>query len=149
MAISFSYFFEGFSLLRRIKGCNKQNRRCRWPPQPNRNMKSVNKVLLAAVVAVTLTTVNYAKADGAFLSPRAQENQIHIVAGSSANNPNLLTNRPTGNVRGWASARSLVTTPGVNTTDLVSGPRPTMSPKDPRYAQALQELREVQIAPLK
>lgn len=104
---------------------------------------------MAALVAVALTTVNYAKADGALLSPRAQGNQIHIVAGSSVDDPNLLTNHPTGNVRGWASARSFVKAPGTDTTDLVSGPRPTMSPKDPRYAQALQELREVQIAPLK
>jgi hypothetical protein len=112
-------------------------------------MKNMNKVLMAAVMAFALTTVNYAKADGALLSPRAQGNQIHIVAGSSANDPNLLTNRPTGNVRAWESARSLVKAPGMDTTDLASGPRPTMSPKDPRYAQALQELREVQVAPLK
>ena len=100
-------------------------------------------------MAAALTTVNYAKADGAFLSPRAQGNQIHVVAGSPVNNPNLVTNRPAGNVRGWANARSLVKTPGMDTTDLAHGPTPTMSPKDPRYAQALQELREVQIAPLK
>jgi hypothetical protein len=112
-------------------------------------MKNTNKVLMAAVVAAALTTVNYAKADGAFLSPRARGNQIHIVAGPSVNAPNLLTNRPTGNVRGWASARTLVKAPGMDMTDLASGPRPTMSPKDPRYAQALQESREVQIAPLK
>jgi hypothetical protein len=43
----------------------------------------------------------------------------------------------------------LVKAPGMDTTDLAHGPTPTMSPKDPRYAQALQELREVQIAPLK
>jgi hypothetical protein len=112
-------------------------------------MKNTNKVLMAAIVAVALTTVNYAKADGAFLSPRAQGNQTHVVASSSVNDPDLLANRPTGNVRGWASAQSLVKASGMDTTDLVSGPRPTMSPKDPRYAQAVQELREVQIAPLK
>jgi hypothetical protein len=112
-------------------------------------MKNMNRVLMAAVVAVALTTVNYAKADGAFLSPRAQGNQIHVVTGSSVNALNLLANRPIGNVRGWASARGLMKTPDMDTTDLASGPRPTMSPKDPRYAQVLQELREVQIAPLK
>jgi hypothetical protein len=112
-------------------------------------MKNVNKVLMAAVVAVALTTVNYAKADGALLSPRAQGNQIHIVAGSSVNDPDLLANRPVGNARAWSSALSLTKTSETNTTDLAHGPKPTMSPRDPRYAQAVQELREVQIAPLK
>jgi hypothetical protein len=131
-----------------VKTATNKNRR-RGRHNQIKYMKNTNKVLMAAVVAVALSMVNYAKADGAFLSPRAQGNQIQIVAGSSVDASNPLTNRPTGNVRGSASARSLATTPGMDTTDLASGPRPTMSPKDPRYAQALQELREVQIAPLK
>ena len=112
-------------------------------------MKSMNKVLMAAVVAFALTTVNYAKADGALLSPRAQGNQIHIVAGSSVGDPDLLANRQYGSASARGSFRSAIKAPGTNTTDLARGPRPTMSPKDPRFAQALREMREVQVAPLK
>jgi hypothetical protein len=112
-------------------------------------MKNMDKVLLAAVVAVALTTINYAKAGGALLSPRAQGNQIYTVTGSSAGDPDLLANRPAGNASAWALARSSQKAPGMDTTDLAHGPRPAMSPKDPRYAQALREMREVQIAPLK
>ena len=119
----------------------------------------MNKVLLATVVAVAFTAVNRINADESstsaqtrvvvkpLLSPRAQANQIHVVAGSTY--ADTTTIRPAGNARAWESARSLMKAPGMDTTDLAHGPTPTMSPKDPNYAQALREMREVQIAPLK
>ena len=111
-------------------------------------MKNMNKAIVAAAVAVVLTAVNYAKADEAYLSPRAQGNVIHVFDGVN-NDPDLLANRPIGNVKGWASAQSLVKTTDMETADLSHGPTPTMTPKNPNYAQAMLALREVQIAPLK
>ena len=113
-------------------------------------MKNMNKVLLAAVVAIAFTTANYAKADWALLSPRAQANQTHTVAGSSLNDPDLVANRiAVGSPKAIEQARSLAKVSGTDPTDLAHDPTPTMSPKDPNYAQALREMREVQIAPLK
>jgi len=57
-----------------------------------------------------------------------------------------------GSPKGRELAYSLRRVPstGLN-VDLAHGPRPTMSPKDPRYETALRELRakEFQVAPLK
>jgi hypothetical protein len=122
------------------------------PPNKKR-MKNLNKILMAALVAAAFTTASRANADEPFLSPRAKANQIRVApAGTSANDVNLVTNRPAGNAKAWAQAQSLRTVPSTSpTVDLAHGPRPTMSPKDPRYEQAARELREsqYQIAPLK
>jgi hypothetical protein len=126
-------------------------------------MKNMNKVLLATVVAVAFTAVNRINADESspgvqpaqtraavrpLLSPRAQANQIHVMTGYSTS-VDLTQNRPAGNAKVWESARSLMKAPGTDTTDVAHGPALTMSPKDPNYTQALREMREVQIAPLK
>jgi len=113
-------------------------------------MKNMNKIIVAAAVAVVLTTVNYAKADDqAYLSPRAQGNEIHAVAGLQNNDPDLAAIRPTGNARGAETAQSLMKTTDTDTVDLAHGPTPTMTPRNPNYAQAVVAMREVQIAPLK
>ena len=57
-----------------------------------------------------------------------------------------------GSPRGRELADSLRKVPSASpSVDLAHGPRPTMSPKDPRYETALRELRtrEFQVAPLK
>jgi hypothetical protein len=115
---------------------------------------------MLAVVAVAFTTAHRATANEPFLSPKAKANQIRFApSGSSANDPDLLKDRPFGNAkawaqqhRAWAQQHSATTFPGTESTvDLVHGPRPTMSPKDPRYEQAARKLREsqYQAAPLK
>lgn len=116
-------------------------------------MKNLNLILMAAVAATAFTSVNRAQADEPFLSPRAKANQIHYApSGSSINDPDLVKDRPAGNAKAWAQKHRATTFPGTESTvDLVHGPRPTMSPKDPRYEQAARKLREAQyqVAPLK
>jgi len=114
------------------------------------DMKSL--LLLAAATAALLTTANSVSAGEPLLSPRAKANQIRVVPGSSAHDVNLVTNRPTGNARAWALAQSLRKVPGTGPSiDLAHGPRPLLSPKDPRYETALRKLRDssFQVAPLK
>jgi hypothetical protein len=114
-------------------------------------MTNVNKILMMAVVAAALTTASRASAGEPFLSPRAKANQVHFApSGSSINDPDLVKDRPAGNAKAWAQTHRFKTIPGTESTvDLVHGPRPTMSPKDPRYEQEARRLREVQVAPIK
>jgi len=114
-------------------------------------MKNLNRVLAAAVVAVTFTTASRATANEPFLSPRAKANQVHFApSGSSINDPDLVKDRPFGNAKAWAQTHRATTVHGTESTvDLVHGPRPTMSPKDPRYEQEARRLRELQVAPIK
>src|SRR6185437_7942569 len=110
-------------------------------------------ILLAVAVAGVFTLAASAQAGEPLLSPRAQANQIRVVPGTSANEVNLATNRPVGNVRAWESAQSLRKVAGTNhDIDLANAPRPTMSPKDPGYADALRANainQQIQVAPLK
>ena len=109
-----------------------------------------NTLLLAAAAATLLTAVNTAKADEPFLSPRAKANQIRTVAGTTEDKWDRSIK--SGSPKGIAMAESLRRVPGTGTTvDLAHGPRPTLSPKDPRYEQAARELRAAhfQVAPLK
>lgn len=54
-------------------------------------MKNVNKIVMAAFVALAFTAANHAQADEPFLSPRAKANQIHHVPGNpSANDHDLV-----------------------------------------------------------
>lgn len=110
----------------------------------------LNKILLAAAAAVAFTAISRAQAGEPLLSPRAKANQTRMVSGASANDVNLATIRPAGNAKAWAQAQSLKRMPSTGqTVDLAHGPRPTLSPKDPRYEQEARRLQEVQIAPLK
>ena len=69
-------------------------------------MKNLNTVILAAVMGIAVGSATSAKADEPFLSPRARANQTHYTQVTSANDVNLITNRPAGNARAWALAQS-------------------------------------------
>jgi hypothetical protein len=117
----------------------------------NKIMKKT--ILLAVAVAGALTLAASAQAGEPLLSPRAQTNQIHIVASTSAIDVNLAINRPNGNNKAWEQAQSLRKVPGTgNDVDLANAPRPNMSPKNPDYQTALRNNavnQQIQIAPLK
>ncbi len=71
---------------------------------------------------------------------------------SVASDVNLATNRPIGNAKAWDLAQSLRKVPSTGTSvDIAHAPRPTMSPKDPRFETAWRANaeREFQIAPVK
>ena len=109
-------------------------------------------LLLAATVAL-LTAVNSASAAEPLLSPKAKAlaDSLRTVPGTSST-VDLIKDRPVGNAKAWELARSFRTVPSAGpSVDLAHGPRPLLSPKDPRYDQVARELREAQfqVAPLK
>lgn len=109
------------------------------------------KLLLAAAVAV-LTAVNTASAAEPLLSPKAKAlaDSLRTVPGSTTDtiDRGVLPGSPKGRELAYSLRRVPSVGPSV---DLAHGPRPTMSPKDPRYEAVLRELRakEFQVAPLK
>lgn len=112
--------------------------------------------LLAIAVASAFGLAASVHAGDVVMSPKAQAlaDSLKKVPGTSVNEPNLATNRPVGNAKAWALAQSLKKVPSTGPSiDLAHAPRPTMSPKDPRYETALRENAtkqlDVQIAPLK
>ena len=116
-------------------------------------MKTVKYLLVAAAAVVTLNIALAARADEPLLSPRAKAlaDSLRKVPGTSGG-IDLTKDRPIGNARAWELARSLRTVPSSGPSiDLAHGPRPLLSPKDPRYETALRELRgaSFQLAPLK
>ena len=116
-------------------------------------MKSLKYLLVAAVAVVTLNATTSAQAAEPLLSPKAKAlaDSLRKVP-SAASDVNLLANRPIGNAKAWELAQSFRKVPSTGPSiDLAHGPRPTLSPKDPRYEQAARELRQqqFQVAPLK
>lgn len=113
----------------------------------------MKKIILLAVAAVGAFTFTASAQTGEpLLSPRAKENQIRVVSGTSTSDVNLATNRPAGNAKAWALAQSLKKTPSTgDNIDLAHAPRPTLSPKDPRYETVLRQNAEknFQVAPVK
>jgi hypothetical protein len=107
-------------------------------------------LLLAAATAALLTTAGIASASEPFLSPRAKANLVRTVPGVTEDNldRSLQPGSPRGREMAWSFRVVPSTGPGI---DLAHGPRPTLSPKDPRYETALRELRgsTFQVAPLK
>jgi hypothetical protein len=107
-------------------------------------------LLLAAAAATLLTAVNTARADEPFLLPRAKANQIRTVAGVTEDrlDRSIQPGSPKGRELAYSFRVVPSTGPSIN---LARGPRPTLSPKDPRYEQVARELREAQfqVAPLK
>jgi hypothetical protein len=109
------------------------------------------KLLLAAAVAV-LTAVNTASATEPLHSPKGKEfaDSLRTVPGSTTDtiDRGVLPGSPKSRELANSLRKVARTGPSV---DLAHGPRPTMSPKDPRYEAALRELRakEFQVAPLK
>lgn len=116
-------------------------------------MKTINYHLISAAAVVLLGATFSVQAVETIQSPRAKANQIRVVPSiASAMDVNLVTNRPFGNAKAWALAKDLRKVSGAGSgIDLAGGPRPLLSPKDPRYQQALREMRhqEFYIAPLK
>jgi len=113
-------------------------------------MKTMKHFLVAAVAAVTLTAT--AQAGEPLLSPRAKElaDSLRKVPGTTVDM--IDRSIQPGTPRGRELAYSLRKVPSTGPSiDLAHAPRPTLSPKDPRYETALREnaVREFQIAPVK
>ena len=110
-------------------------------------------LLVAAVAVVTLNVTISAQAGEPLLSPRAKEQADSLrKVPAVASDVNLPTNRPIGNAKAWELAQSLRKVPSTGpSVDLVHAPRPTLSPKDPRFETAWRDnaVKEFQIAPLK
>ncbi len=114
-------------------------------------MKTLNHLLAAAVL--TLGVSLSAQAGEPLLSPRAKEQADSLrKVPAVPNQVNLATIRPAGNAKAWELARSLRTVPSTGSSiDLAHAPRPTLSPKDPRFETAWRANaeRQFQIAPVK
>lgn len=115
-------------------------------------MKQLNRILVVAVAAVTLSTLG-AQAGEPLYSPKAKAlaDSLRKVP-AVASDVNLATNRPIGNAKAWDLAQSLRKVPSTGASvDLAHAPRPTLSPKDSRFEAAWRDnaVREFQIAPLK
>ncbi|MCW5555515.1 MAG: hypothetical protein KIS67_25550 [Verrucomicrobiae bacterium] len=110
-------------------------------------------LLFAVAVGGILSLTASANAGEPLMSPRAKELAYSLRKVPSApSTVNLATNRPVGNAKAWELARSFRKAPSAGPgIDLAHAPRPTMSPKDPRYEAALRAnaAREFQIAPVK
>lgn len=108
--------------------------------------KTLFAVAVAGVFALTASTY----AGHAVLSPKAksQADSLRKVPGTT---PEMIDRSvKVSSPKGIALAESLRKVPSTGPSiDLAHGPRPTLSPKDPRYDQELRRLREVQVAPLK
>jgi len=119
--------------------------------QQNTTMKTLKNLLVVAAV-VAVGAAFSANAGEPLYSPRAKElaNSLRKVP-STPSDVNLAANRPVGNAKAWDLAQSLrkVASTG-SSIDLAHAPRPTMSPKDPRFEAALRaNASEFQIAPVK
>ena len=106
-------------------------------------------LLLAATVAA-FTAVNSASAAEPLRSPRASADLVPTVPGVTVDK--LARSLPLGSPKGREMAYSVRVVPSSGTSiDIAHGPRPSLSPRDPRYEQVARELRapEFQVAPLK
>jgi len=110
------------------------------------------KLLLAAATLAILTAVNPASSAEPLLSPKAKAlaDSLRTVPSSTTDmiDHSVGPGSPKGRELAYSLRKVSSTGPRV---DLAHGPRPTMSPKDPRYETALRELRakEFYVAPLK
>jgi hypothetical protein len=115
-------------------------------------MKTVKHLLVAAAAVVTLSVTLSAQAAEPLLSPKAKAlaDSLRKVPGTT---PDMIDRSVLpGTPKGRDLAHSLRKVPSTGPSiDLAHGPRPTLSPKDPRYEQAARELRQqqFQVAPLK
>ena len=107
-------------------------------------------LLLAVAAAGFFTLATSANAADAVMSPKAKAlaDSLRKVPGTTID----MVDRSVklGSPKAIALAESLRKVPSTGSSiDLAHGPRPTLSPKDPRYDQELRRLQEVQVAPLK
>ena len=116
-------------------------------------MKTINHLMVAAAALVALNLTPSVQAAEPVLSPRAAQLRHELRKVPSApSEVDLTKDRPIGNAKAWELARSFRTVPSTGPSiDLAHAPRPTLSPKDPRYETVLREnaVRQFQIAPLK
>jgi hypothetical protein len=116
-------------------------------------MKTLNHLLVAAAAVVTLNLTQAVQAAEPVLSPRAaQLRHEPRKVPSPPSAVDLTKDRPIGNAKAWELARSLRKVPSTGPSiDLAHAPRPTLSPKDPRFEMAWREnaVKQFQIAPLK
>ena len=109
-------------------------------------------LLLAAATAALLTALSAASAAEPLLSPKAKAlaDSLRTVPGTTPDliDRSILPGTPKGRELAYGLRKVPSTGPSV---DLAHGPRPLLSPKDPRYETGLRELRgtSFQIAPLK
>jgi hypothetical protein len=109
-------------------------------------------LLLAAATVAVLTAFNASSAEEPLLSPKAKAlaDSLRTVPGSTMDmiDRSVLPGSPKGRELAYSLRKVPRTGPSV---DLAHGPRPLLSPKDPRYDTTLRELRasEFQVAPLK
>jgi hypothetical protein len=109
-------------------------------------------LFLAAAAVAVLTAFNAASAAEPLVSPKAKAlaDSLRTVPGSTMDmiDRSVLSGSPKGRELAYSLRKIPSTGPSV---DLAHGPRPVLSPKDPRYEATLRELRtsEFQVAPLK
>ena len=103
-------------------------------------------LLFAVAVAGVLTLAGNTFAGDAVLSPKAKElaDSLRKIPGTTTDMADRSIKL--GSPKAQESRKVASTGPSI---DLAHGPRPTLSPKDPRYDQELRRLREIQVAPLK
>ena len=115
-------------------------------------MQKLNQLLVAAAAVVTLTLTLNAQAGEPLFPPRAKEmaDSLRKVSGTSSDmiDRSIQSGTPKGRELAYGLRKVPSTSPSV---DLVHAPRPTLSPKDPRFEMAWREnaVKEIQIAPLK
>ncbi len=109
-------------------------------------------LLLAVAVAGVLSFAAGANAGEPLMSPRANAlaDSIRRIPGTT---PDMIDRSvKAGSSKAIELANSLRKVPSTaSTVDLVHAPRPTLSPKDPRFETAWREnaVKEIQIAPVK
>ena len=87
----------------------------------NKNMKTLNSILLAGAVALGFTLTTTVRADEPFLSPKAKANQISRVS-SVDTSPNLVSGNYLGALAKTEANRArVVSSGGATTPNLVSG----------------------------
>jgi hypothetical protein len=106
--------------LQRDRGRNGVSRSAVTNSIPNKDMKTMNTLLLASAVALGFTLTTTAKADEPFLSPRAKANQTSRVSGVDTS-PNLVSHNYLGAASKMEFNRVRVVAPGSPTPNLVSG----------------------------
>jgi hypothetical protein len=116
-------------------------------------MKVMKTNLYLAATLAILAAVSTTSAAEPLHSPKGKAfaDSLRKVAAVHSD-VDLAKGRPIGNAKAWELARSLRIVPSTGpSVDLAHGPRPLLSPKDPRYETSLRELRarEFQVAPLK
>ncbi len=134
-----------------MKDVNEQ----RQSAATNEERKIMKKTILLAIAAAGIFTLAASTQAGEpLLSPRAQEhaNSVRKVPGTTTDK--IDRSIKIGSPKALELANSVRKVPSTGPSiDLAHAPRPTMSPKDPRYEVALRENAtrqlDVQIAPLK